>query len=65
MLNKRHTPVKLGESDIFLQQKTQNDPKKFHGSTTHACSQRCFHKIFPGRFALFVVQKEFLRYQLY
>jgi len=23
--------VKLGDGGIFLQQKTQNDPKKFHG----------------------------------
>ena len=28
-------------------------------------SQRRFHEIFSGRFVLFVVQKEFLRYQLY
>ncbi len=34
------------------------------GSTMHASSQRRFHEIFSGRFVLFVVQKEFLRYQL-
>jgi len=55
--------VNLSDS-VFLQQKTQNDPKNFMGSTMHASSQRRFHEIFSGRFVLFVVQKEFLRYQL-
>ena len=47
----------LGDSGIFLQQKTQNDPKNFMGSTTHASSQRRFHEIFGGRIGFFVVQK--------
>ncbi len=33
--------------------------------TTHASSQRHFHEIFSGRLVLFVVQREFLRHQLY
>ncbi len=50
---------------FFYNKRNKMTRKNFMGSTMHASSQRRFHEIFSGRFVLFVVQKEFLRYQLY